>query len=94
MAITSSMEANTTVLFEAMENCVPVITVDHCGMADVVKDGVTGIKVKMQTSSIFRAKSSAIFSKACILTFIPVTPSFTTSAMPQWSTVMTGTQFS
>lgn len=48
MAITSSMEANTTVLFEAMENCVPIITVDHCGMADVVKDGVTGIKVKVQ----------------------------------------------
>lgn len=48
MAITSSMEANTTVLFEAMENCVPVITVDHCGMADVVKDELTGIKVKVQ----------------------------------------------
>ncbi len=48
MAITSSMEANTTVLFEAMENCVPVITVDHCGMADVVKNDFTGIKVKIQ----------------------------------------------
>ena len=48
MAITSSMEANTTVLFEAMENCVPVISVDHCGMADVVKDKVTGMKVKVQ----------------------------------------------
>lgn len=48
MAITSSMEANTTVLFEAMENCVPVITVDHCGMADVVKDNITGMKVKIQ----------------------------------------------
>lgn len=48
MAITSSMEAKTTVLFEAMENCVPVITVDHCGMADVVKDNETGIKVKIQ----------------------------------------------
>ncbi len=48
MAITSSMEANTTILFEAMENCVPVITVDHCGMADVVKDNETGIKVKVQ----------------------------------------------
>lgn len=48
MAITSSMEANTTVLFEAMENCVPVITVNHCGMADVVKDNFTGIKVAVQ----------------------------------------------
>lgn len=48
MAITSSMEANTTVLFEAMENCVPVITVDHCGMADVVKNDETGMKVKVQ----------------------------------------------
>ncbi len=48
MAITSSMEANTTVIFEAMENCVPVITVDHCGMADVVKNDFTGVKVKIQ----------------------------------------------
>ena len=48
MAITSSMEANTTVLFEAMENCVPVITADHCGMADVVKNDFTGVKVKIQ----------------------------------------------
>ena len=48
MAITSSMEANTTVLFEAMENCVPVITVDHCGMADVVKNDESGIKIKVQ----------------------------------------------
>lgn len=64
MAITSSMEANTTVLFEAMENCVPVITVDHCGMADVVKDGVSGMKVTVRgfenMAEDFAAKIDAV----------------------------------
>lgn len=42
--ITSAHEANTTVLFEAMEHCVPTITTDICGMHDIVKD-TTGIKI-------------------------------------------------
>lgn len=46
--ITSAMEANTTVIFEALENAVPVVTVDHCGMADIVKDEITGEKVPVE----------------------------------------------
>lgn len=42
--ITSALEANTTVLFEAMEHCVPTITTDICGMKDIVKDN-TGFKI-------------------------------------------------
>ena len=42
--ITSAHEANTTVLFEAMEHCVPTLTTDICGMHDIVKNN-TGIKI-------------------------------------------------
>lgn len=45
LVITSAMEANTTVIFEALENCVPIMTVDHCGMGDVVRHEETGIKI-------------------------------------------------
>lgn len=43
--LTSSYEANTTVMFEAMEECVPSFVFDHFGMADLVKDGKTGRKI-------------------------------------------------
>ena len=43
--LTSSYEANTTVMFEAMEECVPSIVFDHFGMADLVKDDITGKKI-------------------------------------------------
>lgn len=43
--LTSAYEANTTVMFEAMEECVPSFVFDHFGMADLVKDGVTGRKI-------------------------------------------------
>ena len=43
--LTSAYEANTTVMFEAMEECVPSIVFDHFGMADLVKDSVTGRKI-------------------------------------------------
>lgn len=46
--ITSAHEANTTVLFEAMEHCVPTLTTDICGMHDIVKDN-TGIKIPVDT---------------------------------------------
>lgn len=42
--ITSAHEANTTVLFEAMEHCVPTLTTDICGMHDIVKNN-TGVKI-------------------------------------------------
>lgn len=42
--ITSIGEANTTVLFEAMSYCVPTISLNHCGMKDVICDKC-GIKI-------------------------------------------------
>lgn len=42
--ITSFMEGNPAVLFEALSSGVPTLTIDHCGMADVVCDKC-GIKV-------------------------------------------------
>jgi glycosyltransferase involved in cell wall biosynthesis len=46
--MTSSMECNSTVIFEAMEHCVPTITTGICGMADIVKDE-TGIKIPVNS---------------------------------------------
>ena len=42
--ITSIGESNTTVMFEALEHGVPTLTLDHCGMHDIVKEG-TGYKI-------------------------------------------------
>jgi len=42
--ITSIAEANTTVMWEAMEHAVPTMTIDHCGMADVITENI-GIRV-------------------------------------------------
>ena len=46
--LTSAYEANTTVMFEAMEECVPSIVFNHFGMADLVKDGKTGRKIAIR----------------------------------------------
>jgi glycosyltransferase involved in cell wall biosynthesis len=42
--ITSCMEANTTVIFEAMANSVPTLSLDHCGMHDIICEQC-GIKI-------------------------------------------------
>lgn len=44
--ITSLSEANTTVIWEAMEHGVPTLTLDHCGMHDLV-NAECGIKIKI-----------------------------------------------
>lgn len=47
-AITSLMEGNPTVIWEAMSFGVPTITLDHCGMHDTVCDAC-GIKIPVGT---------------------------------------------
>lgn len=42
--LTSAYEGNSTVIFEAMENCIPTIAFNVCGMADTVTDN-NGIKI-------------------------------------------------
>jgi glycosyltransferase involved in cell wall biosynthesis len=44
--ITSVSEANTTVIWEAMQNGVPTMALDHCGMCDTITS-TSGIKVKV-----------------------------------------------
>lgn len=46
--LTSAYEANSTVMFEAMENCVPSIALNICGMADLVKDD-NGFPITVET---------------------------------------------
>lgn len=65
LAITSAMEANTTVMWEAMENCVPVISVAHCGMKDVVKNGKTGIAIPLSTMENMRENFALEIEKVC-----------------------------
>lgn len=48
MIISSLHEATTTVLWEAMSNCVPVMTLDHKGMHDVISEN-SGYKIKAGT---------------------------------------------
>jgi len=45
--ITSLGEATTTVIWEAMANAIPTMTLDHCGMAGVVCDKC-GIKIPIE----------------------------------------------
>jgi glycosyltransferase involved in cell wall biosynthesis len=45
--MTSAYEANSTVMMEAMQYCVPSIVIDHCGMADLVVHEKTGLKVQL-----------------------------------------------
>lgn len=45
--LTSAYEANTTVMFEAMEYCVPSIALNHCGMADLIIHKENGIKINL-----------------------------------------------
>ncbi len=47
--VTSVSEGNPTVVWEAMEHGVPTLTLDHCGMADVV-DAKSGVKIPIGTS--------------------------------------------
>lgn len=65
LVITSAMEANTTVLFEARENCVPVMTVDHCGMADVVQHENTGIKIPVSDYETMCASFASQIDRVC-----------------------------
>src|SRR5665648_90247 len=46
--ITSLGEGTTTVLFEAMANGIPTITLNHCGMKDVVCEKC-GVKIALQS---------------------------------------------
>lgn len=46
--ISSTLEATTTVLWEAMEHGVPTMTLDHCGMAGVVCEKC-GIKIPLHS---------------------------------------------
>lgn len=48
--ITSMSEANTTVIWEAMQNGVPTLSIDHCGMHDII-DESTGIKIPLGSYS-------------------------------------------
>lgn len=50
--LTSAYEANTTVMFEAMEECIPSVVFDHFGMADLVQDGVTGRKISVSSYDV------------------------------------------
>lgn len=46
MVLPSLMDANTTVIWEAMAMWVPTLALDHFGFHDTIKDGVTGFLVK------------------------------------------------
>ncbi|MDN3548554.1 glycosyltransferase family 4 protein [Mucilaginibacter aquaedulcis] len=48
--ITSIAEDNPAVVFEAMSYGVPTLTLDHCGMGDVI-NSQNGIKIKLDTNS-------------------------------------------
>jgi glycosyltransferase involved in cell wall biosynthesis len=45
--LTSAYEANSTVMMEAMQHCVPSIAIDHCGMSDLIVHEKTGLKVQL-----------------------------------------------
>jgi glycosyltransferase involved in cell wall biosynthesis len=46
--LTSLSEANTSVLLEAFSAGIPTLTIDHCGMSDLVNDG-NGFKVPVDS---------------------------------------------
>lgn len=62
--ITSLNEATTTVLFEAMTNHIPTITLNHCGMKDVICDKC-GIKI--DTNSVEQIKEDLAFTISNII---------------------------
>jgi glycosyltransferase involved in cell wall biosynthesis len=70
-AITSMMEANTTVLFEAMSFGIPTITLDHCGMRDTVCDKC-GVKVPLasrdETIKAYASKLELLISNPKLIT--------------------------
>ena len=63
--LTSAYEANTTVMFEAMEECVPSFVFDHFGMADLVKDGHTGRKIPVADYDTMCASFVAALDEVC-----------------------------
>lgn len=62
--ITSLSEATTTVLFESMTNNIPTITLNHCGMKDVICD-CCGIKI--DTYSVEQVKQDMAFAIAHVI---------------------------
>ncbi|WP_184547388.1 glycosyltransferase [Mucilaginibacter sp. FT3.2] len=59
--ITSIAEDNPAVIFETLTYGVPTLTIDHCGMGDVICSGC-GFKVKMDKYPEMLAKMRAILS--------------------------------
>lgn len=49
--LTSLMEANTTVLFEAMSYGIPTVSLDHCGMRDTICADC-GIKISVESYDV------------------------------------------
>ena len=63
--LTSAYEANTTVMFEAMEECVPSIVFDHFGLYDLVKDGKTGRKIPVADYETMCRSFAAALDEIC-----------------------------
>jgi glycosyltransferase involved in cell wall biosynthesis len=59
--ITSIGEDNPAVIFEAMSNGVPTLTIDHCGMGDVICNKC-GIKILPDNYDIMVKKMSSVLS--------------------------------
>jgi glycosyltransferase involved in cell wall biosynthesis len=72
--LTSAYESNTTVMFEAMENAVPSIVLNHCGMADLTIHQYNGIKIditdyEMICSSIAQAIDNLVINPELLLAY-------------------------
>lgn len=69
--LTSAYEANSTVMFEAMEECVPTIVFDHYGMSDLVKNEITGYKIPVSDyetmCKTFATAIDKIIDNNCVL---------------------------
>lgn len=59
--ITSLGEATTTVLFEAMTNGIPTITLNHCGMKDVVCEKC-GVKINIESVEQVKTDLAAVIT--------------------------------
>lgn len=62
MIITSLHDATTTVLWEAMSMCVPVMTLNHKGMGDVIKED-SGFKIQPHSYNQVVSDMSKIFKE-------------------------------
>lgn len=58
--ITSIAEDNPNVLYEALSNGIPTITLDHFGMADVICNGTNGIKISIDENEIMAGRMADI----------------------------------